>query len=207
MKEKITALLKINHLPVNNVLYSADNGALSLSTKRPVREVNHLHASSSEIRKEYSCICSRPTWPRDVDKKGFIFTFAFQYLQLRFNRSVRVMASVLFTISVLLFVPLIIYVPALAFSYGKNLWQYSGTGNFGTLPKSEATGVPFFLYRLNKTLNSATNIKTCGKIFHKRLCFKVHVLCKITCPPEMVFLYVHKRAHTQDTHTYMFTNM
>jgi len=46
--------------------------------------------------------------------------FAFQYLQLRFNRSVRVMASVLFTISVLLYVPLVIYVPALAFSYGKN---------------------------------------------------------------------------------------
>jgi hypothetical protein len=46
--------------------------------------------------------------------------FAFQYLQLRFNRSVRVMASVLFTISVLLYIPLVIYVPALAFGYGKN---------------------------------------------------------------------------------------
>ena len=49
------------------------------------------------------------------------------------------MASVLFTISVLLYVPLVIYVPALAFSSGKNSWQYSATGNFGTLAKSEAT--------------------------------------------------------------------
>jgi hypothetical protein len=49
------------------------------------------------------------------------------------------MASVLFTISMLLYVPLVIYVPALAFSYGKNSWQYSATGNFGTLATSEAT--------------------------------------------------------------------
>jgi hypothetical protein len=45
------------------------------------------------------------------------------------------MASVLFTISLLLYVPLVIYVPALAFSYGKNSWQ-----NSGTLTKSETTG-------------------------------------------------------------------
>jgi hypothetical protein len=39
---------------------------------------------------------------------------------------------------VLLYVPLVIYVPALALSYGKKPWQYSATGNFGTLATSEA---------------------------------------------------------------------
>lgn len=48
-------------------------------------------------------------------------TSSYEYLQLRFNRSVRVMASVLFTISLLLYVPLVIYVPALAFSYVSGL--------------------------------------------------------------------------------------
>lgn len=48
-------------------------------------------------------------------------TSSYEYLQLRFNRSVRVMASVLFTISVLLYIPLVIYVPALAFSYVSDL--------------------------------------------------------------------------------------
>jgi hypothetical protein len=111
------------------------------------------------------------------------------------------MASVLFTISVLLYVPLVIYVPALAFSYGKNSWQYFATGNFGTLEKSETTG--FYLSRLNKNLNSAINIKACGVIFHKGLSFKVHILCKITCPLEMVLLYILTRAHIQDTHVYV----
>ncbi|XP_069699584.1 sodium-coupled monocarboxylate transporter 1-like [Periplaneta americana] len=44
-------------------------------------------------------------------------TSTYEYLQLRFNRSVRVMASFLFTVSVLLYIPIVIYVPALAFSY------------------------------------------------------------------------------------------
>ncbi|KDR17314.1 hypothetical protein L798_08513, partial [Zootermopsis nevadensis] len=48
-------------------------------------------------------------------------TSSYEYLQLRFNRSVRVMASVLFTVSMLLYVPLVIYVPALAFSYVSGL--------------------------------------------------------------------------------------
>jgi hypothetical protein len=67
------------------------------------------------------------------------------------------MASVLFTISVLLYIPLAIYVPALAFSYGKNSYEYFARGNFGTLAKAEATG--FLLNRLKSNLNSAKNIK------------------------------------------------
>jgi Na+/proline symporter len=42
----------------------------------------------------------------------------FQYLQLRFNRSVRVMASVLCTIGMLFYIPIVMYVPALALSQG-----------------------------------------------------------------------------------------
>jgi hypothetical protein len=44
--------------------------------------------------------------------------FYFQYLQLRFNRSVRVVASVLGTTGMLLCIPVIMYVPALALSQG-----------------------------------------------------------------------------------------
>ncbi|KAJ9575570.1 hypothetical protein L9F63_007578, partial [Diploptera punctata] len=43
-------------------------------------------------------------------------TSTYEYLQLRFNRSVRVMASILCTISLLLYIPIVVYVPALAFS-------------------------------------------------------------------------------------------
>ncbi|XP_069699566.1 sodium-coupled monocarboxylate transporter 1-like isoform X2 [Periplaneta americana] len=43
-------------------------------------------------------------------------TSIFEYLQLRFNRSVRVMASVLCTVASILYIPIVIYVPALALS-------------------------------------------------------------------------------------------
>ncbi|XP_069699563.1 sodium-coupled monocarboxylate transporter 1-like [Periplaneta americana] len=43
-------------------------------------------------------------------------TSIYEYLQLRFNRSVRVMASVLCTVGSILYIPIIIYVPALALS-------------------------------------------------------------------------------------------
>lgn len=43
-------------------------------------------------------------------------TSTYEYLQLRFSRSVRVMASVLWTIGLLLYIPIVVYVPALAFS-------------------------------------------------------------------------------------------
>lgn len=137
-------------MPINKVLYfsgltryciSAGNGVLSLPTKRPEREVDHLRTSNFKIRNECSCIAVALHDLMTPTRTVLSLPFAFQYLQLRFNRSVRVMASVLFTISVLLYVPLVIYVPALALSYGKNSWQYYATGNFGTLEKSEATGV------------------------------------------------------------------
>ncbi|XP_066991697.2 sodium-coupled monocarboxylate transporter 1 [Anabrus simplex] len=40
----------------------------------------------------------------------------FEYLENRFNSSVRLMASVLFFISLILYVPIVVYLPALAFS-------------------------------------------------------------------------------------------
>ncbi|XP_021923924.1 sodium-coupled monocarboxylate transporter 2-like [Zootermopsis nevadensis] len=43
-------------------------------------------------------------------------TSTYEYLQLRFNRSVRIMASVLSTIGLLLYIPIVVYVPSLAFS-------------------------------------------------------------------------------------------
>lgn len=43
-------------------------------------------------------------------------TSSFQYLELRFDKSVRLTASFLYAISIMIFVPIIIYVPALAFS-------------------------------------------------------------------------------------------
>ncbi|XP_063227310.1 sodium-coupled monocarboxylate transporter 1-like [Bacillus rossius redtenbacheri] len=43
-------------------------------------------------------------------------TSTYEYLELRFNQHVRVMASLLFTISVILYIPIVIYVPALAFN-------------------------------------------------------------------------------------------
>ncbi|XP_069699546.1 sodium-coupled monocarboxylate transporter 2-like isoform X2 [Periplaneta americana] len=43
-------------------------------------------------------------------------TSTYEYLEMRFSRGVRVMASVLYTISMLLYMPIVVYVPALAFS-------------------------------------------------------------------------------------------
>ncbi|XP_069699573.1 sodium-coupled monocarboxylate transporter 2-like [Periplaneta americana] len=43
-------------------------------------------------------------------------TSTYEYLQLRFSRRVRVMASVVWTIGLLLYIPIVLYVPALAFS-------------------------------------------------------------------------------------------
>ncbi|CRK98115.1 CLUMA_CG011483, isoform A [Clunio marinus] len=43
-------------------------------------------------------------------------TSSFQYLELRFDKSVRLTASCIYAISVIIFVPIIVYVPALAFS-------------------------------------------------------------------------------------------
>lgn len=43
-------------------------------------------------------------------------TSSFQYLELRFDKSVRRVASLIYAISIIIFVPIIVYVPALAFS-------------------------------------------------------------------------------------------
>ncbi|KDR17310.1 hypothetical protein L798_08509 [Zootermopsis nevadensis] len=43
-------------------------------------------------------------------------TSIYEYLQLRFNRSVRVMASVLCTVGMFFYIPIVMYVPALALS-------------------------------------------------------------------------------------------
>lgn len=43
-------------------------------------------------------------------------TSSFQYLEMRFDKSVRLTASLIYAISIIIFVPIIVYVPALAFS-------------------------------------------------------------------------------------------
>ncbi|KAJ9575557.1 hypothetical protein L9F63_007565, partial [Diploptera punctata] len=48
-------------------------------------------------------------------------TSTYEYLEMRFNRNARTMASLLFTIHLLLYIPLVIYMPALAFSYVSGL--------------------------------------------------------------------------------------
>lgn len=47
----------------------------------------------------------------------------FQYLNLRYNQTVRVLGSILFLLKMLLYIPIVIYVPALAFSQGKNIYE------------------------------------------------------------------------------------
>ncbi|KAK2577149.1 hypothetical protein KPH14_003309 [Odynerus spinipes] len=43
-------------------------------------------------------------------------TSTFEYLEIRFNKSVRILCSILFVISLLMYIPIVVYVPALAFS-------------------------------------------------------------------------------------------
>lgn len=43
-------------------------------------------------------------------------TSTFEYLEIRFARSVRILSSVLFTISLFMYLPIVIYIPALAFA-------------------------------------------------------------------------------------------
>ncbi|KAJ1532030.1 hypothetical protein ONE63_000664 [Megalurothrips usitatus] len=45
------------------------------------------------------------------------FTSSYEYLEHRFNRSVRLVASFLFGLGLLLYLPVVIYVPCLAFNY------------------------------------------------------------------------------------------
>ncbi|XP_066587928.1 sodium-coupled monocarboxylate transporter 1-like [Prorops nasuta] len=54
-------------------------------------------------------------------------TSTFEYLEIRFARPVRLLASFLYTLSLVIYIPLIIYVPALAFSQatGINLYLIS----------------------------------------------------------------------------------
>ena len=40
----------------------------------------------------------------------------FEYLELRFSRSVRLLSSLLYIISLFIYIPIVVYVPALAFS-------------------------------------------------------------------------------------------
>lgn len=56
-------------------------------------------------------------------------TSSFQYLEMRFDKSVRLMASFIYAISILIFIPIVLYVPALAFSQvsGINLHAISLT--------------------------------------------------------------------------------
>jgi Na+/proline symporter len=41
---------------------------------------------------------------------------SFQYLEMRFDKSVRLTASFIYAISIIIFIPIVVYVPALAFS-------------------------------------------------------------------------------------------
>lgn len=43
-------------------------------------------------------------------------TSSFQYLEMRFDKSVRLTASFIYAISIIIFTPIVVYVPALAFS-------------------------------------------------------------------------------------------
>lgn len=43
-------------------------------------------------------------------------TSSFQYLEMRFDKSVRLTASFIYAISIIIFIPIVVYVPALAFS-------------------------------------------------------------------------------------------
>lgn len=46
-------------------------------------------------------------------------TTCFTYLELRFDKQVKNLVSLLYTVSMLLFIPTVIYIPAIAFNQGK----------------------------------------------------------------------------------------
>lgn len=48
-------------------------------------------------------------------------TSTFEYLEIRFARSVRILCSLLFVVSLFMYVPIVIYVPAIAFAQVTNL--------------------------------------------------------------------------------------
>ncbi|XP_011685074.1 PREDICTED: sodium-coupled monocarboxylate transporter 1-like isoform X1 [Wasmannia auropunctata] len=52
-------------------------------------------------------------------------TSSYEYLELRFNRVVRLMGSVIFIIKMLLYIPMVIYVPALAFNQATGMDLYT----------------------------------------------------------------------------------
>ncbi|XP_014485470.1 PREDICTED: sodium-coupled monocarboxylate transporter 1-like [Dinoponera quadriceps] len=56
---------------------------------------------------------------------GLRITSSYEYLELRFNRVVRLMGSVIFIIKMLLYIPLVIYVPALAFNQATGIDLYT----------------------------------------------------------------------------------
>lgn len=51
-------------------------------------------------------------------------TSTYEYLAMRFDNTVRNLASFLFTMSRLLFLPIVIYIPALACSSGEHHWIF-----------------------------------------------------------------------------------
>lgn len=46
-------------------------------------------------------------------------TSSYEYLALRFDTNIRVLASFIYAVSMLLYMPIVIYIPALAFSQGR----------------------------------------------------------------------------------------
>ncbi|RLU19285.1 hypothetical protein DMN91_007842 [Ooceraea biroi] len=55
---------------------------------------------------------------------GLQITSSYEYLELRFNRVVRLMGSFIFILKMLLYIPLVIYVPALAFNQATGVDLY-----------------------------------------------------------------------------------
>lgn len=47
-------------------------------------------------------------------------TSSFEYLERRFDRSIRILVSAIYIVSHIIFMPIVIYVPALTFSQGNN---------------------------------------------------------------------------------------
>lgn len=50
-------------------------------------------------------------------------TSIFEYFEMRFDKSIRTIASCLFTVNNIVFLPVVIYAPSLAFNQGK-LWNF-----------------------------------------------------------------------------------